>query len=92
MEKSATEKAIHSFRQERLEPLFNRESWPRDVLLEQSNGKVHIRPAVVPLLEKATTLKRIAENLGLTSKLDEAAEMDRLDKRRASISVPTTRP
>jgi AAA domain len=86
-ERLAREKAIHSFCQERLEPLFTRESWPRDVLLEHYDEMVHIRPAVVPLLEKATAMKRIAENLGLTSKIDEAAEMDRLDKRRASISA-----
>lgn len=82
------EKLIHSFCHNHLEPLFKREAWPRGVFLEQSQqGTFHIRDVAVPLLEKAASIKRIAEDLGLTSKLDDALEIDRLDKRRAAISI-----
>jgi AAA domain len=86
-ERLKRDKAIYTFCQDRLEPLFSRESWPRDTLLETRDGKVHIRAAILPLFERAAAMKRIAEDLGLTSKVEEAIEMDRLDKRRASISA-----
>jgi hypothetical protein len=85
-ERLKREKAISSFCQETLEPLFSREGWPRNLLIELVDGKQRIREQIIPVLDKATKMKQIADDLDLSSTLEESIEIEKLDKRRAGLS------
>jgi len=85
-ERLKREKGIHVVVQETLQPLFTREDWPRDEFIELVDQKKRIREDIVLVLEKAAQMKKISEDLELSSKLDEALEIERLDKRRTGLA------
>lgn len=85
-ERLKREKEIHTYCQDTLEPLFSREGWPREILIEVIDGKKRIRESIIPVLGKALKMKQIAADLDLSSTLEEAIEIEKLDKRRAGLS------